>query len=635
MLSENGMEMQEDEPEHEEIDSMSIESSEIDSDGDYEGATTQIDSNIVKVVQAKGRRGLKAGEGADVILNFKIYYGVMGENQTFISREGVNFVVGVPELSSDLEMLSRCAETMRFGEVAVFSSHTPNFWNGLLGNPPFAAVRLEDLKLEIEMVSFIADRDISLDYDGSLILRVYEPSLSKDVETPEELATLTITFEASLEDGRVLKSAAVEPVVFVWDEGVQKAVPKAVLTALMHMHPGEKAKVTVHSKDDLEGATFMDVPEKDCPAVYFDVHLIEANIPVNQHDIDDPEEQIANAELMKQEGNIRFNNRCYMEALRRYEKALSYVEDSREVGFELKWPIYLNIAACKLQLEDFNGAVESCDKVLDRILNNIKALYRRGCALFALDRFDEARRDFRRILELEPKNKGALRKLHEVTERIKEHSADLKRSYAGWMSRSKVKGFASDGRTVDMSLLKELPKIDPPSPEMIGMMKMMMGMMKGQGGAPGGMEPSKMGDAPGGAPGGMDPSKMGGDPPDGAPGGMDPSKMVEMMSKMGGDPPEMITGMMQQMGLGQDCEGESQGMDPGMMQKMGMDPAKIMEMMTMMKDANKEKQDTSEFNSVQMMEKLIKLTQPASAGEDQSSTHKNDLSDVPPPPPPC
>ncbi|XP_012529737.1 protein unc-45 homolog B [Monomorium pharaonis] len=128
------------------------------------------------------------------------------------------------------------------------------------------------------------------------------------------------------------------------------------------------------------------------------------------------------AQEWKELGNEEFNKGNWSEALSHYTNALKLVnEDSAE-----KAVYYKNRAAAYLKLHDYEKVIEDCNNVLKICCNDPKALFRRCQALEALERFEEAYRDARNIILVDPNNKAIqpiAARLHEIVqERHKENS---------------------------------------------------------------------------------------------------------------------------------------------------------------------------------------------------------------------
>lgn len=105
--------------------------------------------------------------------------------------------------------------------------------------------------------------------------------------------------------------------------------------------------------------------------------------------------------LLKNEGNDAFKNNDLDHALNCYLDALKLTSEfSSERAVILK-----NCAAVHLKQSKYEKAVEDCDKSLDIVPDDPKALYRRCQALEKLGRFEEAYRDARLLHKVDPTNK--------------------------------------------------------------------------------------------------------------------------------------------------------------------------------------------------------------------------------------
>lgn len=131
---------------------------------------------------------------------------------------------------------------------------------------------------------------------------------------------------------------------------------------------------------------------------------------------------------LKEEGNVAFKNNDLDHALNCYLSALKLTSDfSNERAVLLK-----NCAAVHLKQSNYSKAVEDCDKCLEIVPDDPKALYRRCQALEKLERFEEAYRDAKLIFKLDPSNKiiqPILSNLHTIVE---------KRAYENTRTENKV-----------------------------------------------------------------------------------------------------------------------------------------------------------------------------------------------------
>lgn len=128
------------------------------------------------------------------------------------------------------------------------------------------------------------------------------------------------------------------------------------------------------------------------------------------------------AENFKEQGNVAFKQQEWETAIELYSKAMKLVAaDSREMALYLK-----NRAAAYLKKEQYENAVKDCDDSLSIVPTDPKALFRRAQALECLERYEEAYRDARQILNIDPQNKiikPALERLHQIVqERLRQNA---------------------------------------------------------------------------------------------------------------------------------------------------------------------------------------------------------------------
>ncbi|XP_028071463.1 peptidyl-prolyl cis-trans isomerase CYP40-like isoform X1 [Camellia sinensis] len=120
-------------------------------------------------------------------------------------------------------------------------------------------------------------------------------------------------------------------------------------------------------------------------------------------------------------GNQHFKKQDYKMALRKYRKALLYLdvcwekegidEEKSSCLRKIKAQIFTNSSACKLKLGDLKGALLDTDFAMRDGENNVKALFRQGQAYMALNDIDAAIESFKKALELEPNDAGIKKEL--------------------------------------------------------------------------------------------------------------------------------------------------------------------------------------------------------------------------------
>ncbi|XP_012252910.2 protein unc-45 homolog B [Athalia rosae] len=124
----------------------------------------------------------------------------------------------------------------------------------------------------------------------------------------------------------------------------------------------------------------------------------------------------------KEKGNEAFKGGKWAEAESCYTNAVSFAEQ----GSSEKSICYKNRAAVYLKQKEYTKAISDCDKSLEICPNDPKALFRRCQALHALERYEEAYRDARNVISVDPSNKAIqpiLAELHDIVqERLKINS---------------------------------------------------------------------------------------------------------------------------------------------------------------------------------------------------------------------
>ncbi|XP_049885869.1 small glutamine-rich tetratricopeptide repeat-containing protein beta-like [Pectinophora gossypiella] len=129
-----------------------------------------------------------------------------------------------------------------------------------------------------------------------------------------------------------------------------------------------------------------------------------------QHSRAEPPVDSAEAERLKNEGNVLMKAGCYREALENY---------SRAIELDPRNSVYLcNRAAAHFKLGQHEDAVADCTAALALQPNYVKAHGRLGLALTALERHREARAAYARAAQLEPDNESYRQNLRLTDERL-------------------------------------------------------------------------------------------------------------------------------------------------------------------------------------------------------------------------
>ncbi|CAL9039254.1 unnamed protein product [Musa banksii] len=134
-------------------------------------------------------------------------------------------------------------------------------------------------------------------------------------------------------------------------------------------------------------------------------------------------------------GNDFFKKQDYKMALRKYRKALRYLDicwEKEEIDEEkssllrkTKSIILTNSSACKLKLGDLKGALLDADFALREREGNAKAYFRQGQAHMALNDVDAAVESFKKALELEPNDGGIKKELAAAKKKASNHQVKV------------------------------------------------------------------------------------------------------------------------------------------------------------------------------------------------------------------
>lgn len=114
------------------------------------------------------------------------------------------------------------------------------------------------------------------------------------------------------------------------------------------------------------------------------------------------------------QGNDCFKTKQYKTAIEFYTLGLD-VDCKVD---EIVVPLYVNRAACNLELKNYRRCIEDCKRALMIDENNVKACYRAGKAFFAVERYDEAQQILQYGLTKDAENKPLKDMLHTVMTKV-------------------------------------------------------------------------------------------------------------------------------------------------------------------------------------------------------------------------
>lgn len=155
-------------------------------------------------------------------------------------------------------------------------------------------------------------------------------------------------------------------------------------------------------------------------------------------DFKDVDKVLAVAEDVKNIGNNLFKGQDWNGAVKKYSKALRYLQVSGEVVEEEQQKrleptalsCFLNTAACNLKMQLWQDALESCSEALELNQKNTKALFRRAQAWQGLKEYSQAMADLKKAQEVTPEDKAISNEMKRVQLKLQEEKEKEKKIYA-------------------------------------------------------------------------------------------------------------------------------------------------------------------------------------------------------------
>ncbi|EXC17382.1 Peptidyl-prolyl cis-trans isomerase CYP40 [Morus notabilis] len=211
-----------------------------------------------------------------------------------------------------------------------------------------------------------------------------------------------------------------------------------VVRSIEHVTTGDSDYPTV----DVVTADCGEIPEGEDDGIsnFFKDGDIYPDWPA---DLDESANEISwwmtSVDSIKAFGNECYKKQDYKTALRKYRKALRYLdicwekdgidEEKSSSLRKTKSQIFTNSSACKLKLGDLKGALLDTDFAMRDGENNVKALFRQGQAYMALNDIDAAVESFKKALDLEPNDAGIKKELAATKKKIADRRDQERKAY--------------------------------------------------------------------------------------------------------------------------------------------------------------------------------------------------------------
>ncbi|KAL7579036.1 hypothetical protein ACA910_019076 [Epithemia clementina (nom. ined.)] len=126
------------------------------------------------------------------------------------------------------------------------------------------------------------------------------------------------------------------------------------------------------------------------------------------------EDQEQAAIALKDAGNVELQKGHYLEAINYYSQGLELSPKNAV--------LLSNRALSYIKIENYGLALQDADRAIASDPKYAKGYYRRASANFALNHFKLARKDFRQVCQLKPKDRDARSKLNECEKAVKEEA---------------------------------------------------------------------------------------------------------------------------------------------------------------------------------------------------------------------
>ncbi|KAL8126976.1 hypothetical protein AgCh_014045 [Apium graveolens] len=324
------------------------------------------DGGVIKRVVVKGEQTGKPCDLDEVLVK----YVVTLADGTLLAKtpeEGVEFYVNDGHLCP---ALAKAIKTMNRGEMVNLEVKPKYaYQGGNLNHDHNSHVIPQNsvLSIDLELLSFKPVIGVTNDFKVmKKILKEGHGSLTAD-----EGAVVTVRYKAMLKDGSIFEKKGYDGEDMLKFVTGEEQVISGLDHAVMTMKIGEHAVITV---DPLYGFGNVEV-KRDLATVpssstlSYEVEILDFVKEKEPWEMIGSE-RVQAAERKKDEGNVLFKNGKYQRALKKYDKAATYVgedgsyeDDNQKLVRSLRVSCWLNNAACCLRLNNFQAAIELCSKL--------------------------------------------------------------------------------------------------------------------------------------------------------------------------------------------------------------------------------------------------------------------------------
>ncbi|ESO13091.1 hypothetical protein HELRODRAFT_63586 [Helobdella robusta] len=361
--------------------------------------TPDKDGGILKMISVLGLGSNKPLPGDEVVMEYRRWL----VDGSVIDEGYKSFEFQFGE-SKTIALCEHGIGTMLEGEVALFLCR-PCY--GLTSEELLNGAHQEvDIVFEIKLISWHG-------CDGDLCVCKSAMESGESYGIPNDGAKCTVELIGRYK-GRIFDERVV---TFIHGEGMEEGVVEGVEQALLRFSRGEKARLKLKSRVGFgeHGCEKFAIPPN--ADLEYDVRLLECSRAKDFWDMT-LEEKLEQSKQDKLKGLHYFQQRKFKLAIKFFQKIIDYLqfEDlnagmDQEVRRDLLLSSYLNLAICHLSEDQPFPAAHACTRAIEIDPCSEKAYFRRGIANTGMKNFKEALNDFQKVTLLNPKNKGAVKKL--------------------------------------------------------------------------------------------------------------------------------------------------------------------------------------------------------------------------------